>query len=570
MADSIPFDPSLANAILLLSKVSSKLSAKVDKLSSDLESTNTGIQPKEKTPTETLSEKLTSLFTSSEQKKPEQVVEEEKSVIVSKFGRESMVQLKELITGIPVKPTAEAPKEAESGIMSFVKKLIGPALLLLGGIAALVTGLFSDGPLKGTFTLIGKLGVKEGLKMMAKKLGKFVATKVLKKIPIIGTVIGLFDAYTRFKSDDYVGGTIALLSAFIQLLDFAVPGLGTGLSIGLDVLNAALDLKTGQETDPAKRNQAKLGLLDEWSTKVGKFLADLPIIRNFVMFGEGIGEVLSGNLKEGFFKMAYAVPGFGFFQSLIGLPATEQEALEITQGQSLSDLFNKQLQPLYQSIVGLLPSWMQPLISIDENGVMTFTPGNFVSSIGKSIKYALGIADKRTDDIKEEAAKNNARSANEKAKLALQELQEFNAANPGNSEEIKEQRKKLTAEYMQYRDEAARMAEEVKDFILTPDGKTLKPSENDTILGFQPGGALDNYFNKSYKLTTENNTILKNLTQATNSLLQKQLDVLISSNKLIGEMVTKPQQSNIVSSPTVISNSFSSGVSLRAIQGVTT
>ena len=111
---------------------------------------------------------------------------------------------------------------------------------------------------------------------------------------------------------------------------------------------------------------------------------------------------------------------------------------------------------------------------------------------------------------------------------------------------------------------------QVKDFIRTPDGKLIQPSGNDTMIGFQPGGALDNYFNKNFQLTTENNTILKNLTKVTNDLLQKQIDILQSSNRYLADMKNNVgNATNVISAPKITSNNYGGLGSLRTLQGVT-
>ena len=111
---------------------------------------------------------------------------------------------------------------------------------------------------------------------------------------------------------------------------------------------------------------------------------------------------------------------------------------------------------------------------------------------------------------------------------------------------------------------------QVNDFIRTPDGKLIQPSGNDTMIGFQPGGALDNYFNKNFQLTTENNTILKNLTKVTNDLLQKQIDILQSSNRYLADMKNNVgNATNVISAPKITSNNYGGLGSLRTLQGVT-
>lgn len=581
----------LSEAILLLSKVSGKLDDKADALKQK--------ESKAEDKKESKIEKLFSFFNkknaevkkpkevnkineivsylkarqeevSEKNKEPEQVVEKAKPVIITEFGRKAE---KSLVDAFKIDKEEAKPEkvEEESGIMSWVRKLIGPALLLLGGIAAFVTGLLEDSGLKGFFTGLGKLGIKGALMLMAKKIGGFIGKKLLKRIPIVGAILGFADAWTRFKSDDYVGGTIALLSGLVSLVDLAVPGLGTTLSIGLDILNTVLDAETAEIKDPSKRTQAKLGLLQDWAVKVGKFLAELPIIRNFVQFGEGIGDVLTGNYKEGFIKMAYAIPFFGYFAELAGLPPTAEKMTDETKNISLKEVFNDAMQPVYRGILSILPDWMSDLISIDPHtGKMSFTPEKLVGNLTEKIQKVLGIngAEKIRKQNEEAAITGQARSA------ARDRLEQFNKSRnyigrDKLSDEDKKEFDKLLSEVEMYKEKAATMKEQVKDFIQTPDGKTLKPAKDDTIVGFKPNGPLDKYFNKNFQLTSENNNLIKDLTKATNTLLQKQIDILTSSNKLLTEIKNSNVNAkpNIVAAPSVINNNFNSGVSLRGLQG---
>ena len=124
-------DTTIGDALLLLSKVSSS----TDKRLSLLEK----VIGKSAVPASNLKDS---------NKKPRSVVEKPKSVIVTDFGKKAESDLKILQDKDGEGGKEEKPGK-DGGGMSFIKKLIGPALLVLGGIAALVTGLMTDGPLKG-------------------------------------------------------------------------------------------------------------------------------------------------------------------------------------------------------------------------------------------------------------------------------------------------------------------------------------------------------------------------------------------------------------------------------------
>ena len=84
-----------------------------------------------------------------------------------------------------ISPEGDGKKEKEPKAPSWWTKLLMVAMVIIGGIWAFVEGLFSSGPLKGFFHLLGKVGVMGGLKMLVKIIGKTVS-KTLKFIPVIG------------------------------------------------------------------------------------------------------------------------------------------------------------------------------------------------------------------------------------------------------------------------------------------------------------------------------------------------------------------------------------------------
>jgi len=168
------------------------------------------------------------------------------------------------------------------------KKLM-PLLLgagaLIGGLVSFIGGLFESGPLKGLEKIFAKGGFSIALKMLSKFFGK----NVLKHIPIIGTILSLSFAWSRFTSGDTVGGIIDTLSAMVNLIDFVVPGLGTVLSIGLDAFNAFLDFKAGEGTGK-ERSAKKLSIIKDIGNWIYDKVKDMPVIGSLIKMGSAIGE----------------------------------------------------------------------------------------------------------------------------------------------------------------------------------------------------------------------------------------------------------------------------------------
>ena len=73
------------------------------------------------------------------------------------------------------KEAGEGDDKAPVKAPAWYKKLIGPALLILGGLAAFVTGIMTDGPLKGFLKILSQGGIMGGLKWMGSILTKAVS-----------------------------------------------------------------------------------------------------------------------------------------------------------------------------------------------------------------------------------------------------------------------------------------------------------------------------------------------------------------------------------------------------------
>ena len=158
------------------------------------------------------------------------------SVAIQKFSDKSLMRLANAVKQDVVVDDKEAPAKEPK----WWKKLIGPALLIFGGIAAFVYGLLSDSKVSGFFKIIGKVGVMGGIMLAAKLIG--VAIKpVLKFLPVIGAILDLADAYFRFKKGELGQGLLSLIAGIANF----VPVVGPMLSLGIGVINAFIDFNPG-------------------------------------------------------------------------------------------------------------------------------------------------------------------------------------------------------------------------------------------------------------------------------------------------------------------------------------
>jgi hypothetical protein len=163
----------------------------------------------------------------------------------------------------------------------FFKKIEDSLFKIPKMVISYVKNFFGTGA-KAITEITGKgLALKGGkgiLNTILKGIGKFFSSNVLKRIPIIGSIIGLSFAVSRFKKGDIVGGIIDVASALATM----VPGIGTALSIGLDVLNAFLDVKTGGSD--VKAGAKKMDIFKDIFKKVGDAIMSVlqSIVAGFV------------------------------------------------------------------------------------------------------------------------------------------------------------------------------------------------------------------------------------------------------------------------------------------------
>jgi hypothetical protein len=212
--------------------------------------------------------------------------------------------------------SANAIGDQDAGGGFSLGKLLGAGtMVLLAGVAGLVGAFMTDGPLKGTLELIGKGGLKGGLMLLAKKLFGTALKTTLKRIPILGTLLSYGFAWQRFSNGDTVGGIIDLVSGTVQLLDFVAPGVGTALSIGVDVLQAVMDYKGGGSS--AEASAKKANILGDWVSGVWNTLKKTPFIGGWFRSVSGLwgflNGIISGDLSKARMGLVEASEGGGYF-----------------------------------------------------------------------------------------------------------------------------------------------------------------------------------------------------------------------------------------------------------------
>lgn len=207
-------------------------------------------------------------------------------------------------------------KKVLSKIFSPIGNLLSPILKPLGNMGEKLVGSVSNmlKPISGLFNGIGSVGKAIGKigntfsKILGTAFSKLLGggLKVIgKRIPLVGTLISFVDAYDRFKKGDILGGFISVGSGIATIF----PGIGTAISIGLDVLNAILDSKSASEGKSKGRMLLDFAgpMIEKITDGVGGFLKSiwdmisgiLEAAKNFVTDkAKGISDYVSGGVDS--------------------------------------------------------------------------------------------------------------------------------------------------------------------------------------------------------------------------------------------------------------------------------
>jgi hypothetical protein len=198
-------------------------------------------------------------------------------------------------------------------------KIVGGVIKSFGelietGLTAAFKAIFSGGGAAAGEAVGGAAKVGTGFKGLLPRIAgglfKGLGATVLKGIPIIGGLISLGFAFSRFKSGDYVGGVIDLVGGIANFLEL-IPGLGLipmAISLGAAALNTFLDFKAGGEKNSQSK---KLGAIGGLFLGFWNLLKKIPVIGTVLTFAEGTGQfftsLVTGNMsgvKDGLSKMA--------------------------------------------------------------------------------------------------------------------------------------------------------------------------------------------------------------------------------------------------------------------------
>lgn len=235
-----------------------------------------------------------------------------------------------------------------------------------------------------------KILTGSGLKLGAKLL------KVIKFVPLIGTIISFYSAHDRFKKNDIFGGVLDIASGIATLF----PGIGTAISVGLDVFNAFLDYKQKGGQTKGQMITDFFSPLKTWlGTKLSvENLRKMPVIGGLIRMYDAGKQFMDGNTSGGLKSLMNAIGWFTplpYLGGLLGL-------IDILDGgkatSTIPDAIKQMLNPdkFVENLVsyagGFFKSILDTLKNIFESASSKLT--SYGTDIGDWFANKLGISDK--------------------------------------------------------------------------------------------------------------------------------------------------------------------------------
>jgi hypothetical protein len=230
--------------------------------------------------------------------------------------------------------------------------ILGGTLDVVSGIAALVPGVGL--PLSiGIDILSSFIGTDEAKETGVQKTGFDIfkiATKAisyfakfgkpfLKRLPFIGTLLSFGSAWENFQNNNIMGGALDIVSGIATLF----PGVGTVISIGIDILNSFMSAK-GED---GKTGFQKVG---DWFGKIVDWVKNTKVFKWITNLVGGIKDIISGSVKRGLSFLSKVPVIGGMFSYLNGLMGEETDSniqSESEQkGPTMSDVTKKVLKSL--------------------------------------------------------------------------------------------------------------------------------------------------------------------------------------------------------------------------------
>jgi hypothetical protein len=264
--------------------------------------------------------------------------------------------------------------------------------------------LFAGGALAGITKVFG-LGAGGGVAggLLAKLLPKIfkVGKAVFKRIPIIGSLFSFYEAYKHFTAggiDHIIFGLLDVVAG----IAYMVPGIGTAIGLGVDVLSYFLQNKANDFKEETGKTSFFGSLFDQVTT----WLSETPPIKWLAKLGILAGALWADPSAETFMAFGEHLGGpilaFVEFIKNLDLIAGEALGLENNQGETVGLfewIYNKVdeyiITPVKDFLTNLFDKIAETILSIQDTikgwivGMVDAIP--MPNMVRNKIKSALGV-----------------------------------------------------------------------------------------------------------------------------------------------------------------------------------
>ena len=265
--------------------------------------------------------------------------------------------------------------------------------------------LFAGGALAGITKVFG-IGAGGGVGggLLAKLLPKIfkVGKAVFKRIPIIGSLFSFYEAYKHFQK----GGIDSIIFGLLDVvagIAYMVPGIGTAIGLGVDVLSYFLQNKAEEYKEESGSTSFFGSLFDQVTT----WLSETPPIKWLTTLGILAGELWANPSAETFMAFGEHLGGplltFVEFVKNLDLIAGEALGLENNQGQTVGlfewvylKIEEKIITPVKDFLTGLFDKIADTIISLQDKikgwiaGLVSYLPDFLIPD---ALAQSLGISD---------------------------------------------------------------------------------------------------------------------------------------------------------------------------------
>ena len=409
-----------------------------------------------------------------------------------------------------------------------------------GSNLAGLLGLVGTGLLGTALAIVTDTG---HLATMALKLTKLIPIKMLKVLPLVGSLINFGFAYEAFTNNKPLEGLWELTSGIAGLF----PGVGTAISVGMDMVKFMYEHNNPKDPDTGER-KIKFG---PWLKQKGKELGavvwqkivdgKVPLLSGLYQFGLGIGKMAALDFKGGLEEWNKIIP------AMLGQGDNEDflrswDAFTTMAGEGLNTAYQKG-----KEIAGDSWGWIKGVFEkIGETfqglfNAMSDWIGDMVDQ-GKDIIWGM-IPDALKPTKKLDLETRRRAAWNAQQQMRQQKRDREMTAEEQRAEEILH----LTPMEMKAFKSSGKLPSEIEDGYISKNGNVTAYHSEDDILAARRGGPIDKMLDGNSKTMSTISDINKNqlavlmqIRDGINALVSqsggtKTSDMKFSSNKLTTE-----------------------------------